>query len=43
MQIKTWFQNRRTKWKKQINEQDRAESELSRLGNKSTEHREVVV
>lgn len=24
-QIKTWFQNRRTKWKKQLSEQDNAE------------------
>lgn len=24
-QIKTWFQNRRTKWKKQLSEQDSAE------------------
>lgn len=24
-QVKTWFQNRRTKWKKQLSEQDRVE------------------
>ena len=26
-QIKTWFQNRRTKWKRQLSEQDKAEKE----------------
>lgn len=24
-QVKTWFQNRRTKWKRQLSEQDKAE------------------
>lgn len=27
LQVKTWFQNRRTKWKKQMNDLDRAERE----------------
>lgn len=26
-QVKTWFQNRRTKWKKTLKEQDQAEAE----------------
>lgn len=26
-QVKTWFQNRRTKWKRQLSEQDKAEKE----------------
>lgn len=26
-QVKTWFQNRRTKWKRQLSEQDKAERE----------------
>lgn len=26
-QVKTWFQNRRTKWKRQLSEQDNAEKE----------------
>lgn len=32
-QVKTWFQNRRTKWKKRLKEQDRAE-EMSEEGCK---------
>ena len=26
-QVKTWFQNRRTKWKRQLSEQDKREGE----------------
>ncbi len=26
-QVKTWFQNRRTKWKRQMSEQDQAEQD----------------
>ena len=30
-QVKTWFQNRRTKWKKQLNDQDQAEQNLEQM------------
>ena len=35
-QVKTWFQNRRTKWKKQLREQDQAEQNLESLGDRGT-------
>ena len=36
-QVKTWFQNRRTKWKRQLSEQDKAERDAE---NEKTEEEE---
>ena len=38
-QVKTWFQNRRTKWKRQLSEQDKVEKEGA---PKETERQEAV-
>lgn len=45
-QVKTWFQNRRTKWKRQLSEQDKMEKD-KREGEKEgapeeTERQEAV-
>lgn len=43
-QVKTWFQNRRTKWKRQLSEQDKAEKEAeSERMNKLEEMSEECV
>ena len=36
-QIKTWFQNRRTKWKKQLSEQDKVERDTDMCSELSGE------
>ena len=43
-QVKTWFQNRRTKWKRQMSEQDQAEQDSEHMsGTESTpSHTEVL-
>lgn len=40
-QVKTWFQNRRTKWKRQLSEQDKREGEKEGTP-KETERQEAA-
>ena len=41
-QVKTWFQNRRTKWKRRLKEQDLADAESTEGGGSVAEEREGV-